>query len=166
MYKALKPALLIILLSVCFVISAYAQKTIGIDSLINHEKDYNNKTVTVEGEAIGEVLERGDYAWVNINDGTNAIGIWMTESDAKKIEYFGDYKHVGDTLRRTGIFSDDSKAHGGDVDIHAASMDIIKKGSRVDDTVSNSKAITAAILFCSASIVAYAYFRIVKKVKR
>ncbi len=166
MCKALKPALLIVLLSVCFVISAYAQKSIDIDSLINNEKDYNNKTVIVEGEAIGEVLERGDYAWVNINDGTNAIGIWMTEADAKTIEYFGDYKHVGDTLRITGIFSSDCKEHGGDVDIHAASMEIIKKGNTVHDVVSNSKAITAAILLCAALIIAYIYFRIVKKGKQ
>ena len=154
------------MLSVSLAISAYAQESTAIDSLINNEKTYNNKTVVVEGEAIGEVLERGDYAWVNINDGTNAIGIWMTESDAKTIEYFGDYKHVGDTLRITGVFSDDCKQHGGDVDIHAASMEIIKKGNTVDDKVSNSKAITAAILLCAALVIAYIYLRIVKKAKR
>lgn len=147
------------------IVSANAEHTIDINSLINNSKDYTNKTVTVQGEAIGEVLERGDYAWVNINDGSNAIGIWMKLSDAKTIEYFGDNKHIGDTIKVTGAFSRDCTEHGGDVDIHSSSMEIVKKGYTVKDAISSTKVIAAAILFCVAIIAALIYSRLIKRAK-
>lgn len=104
MRKTLKLICFAALFAVCFILPANAEETIGINDLINNAETYDKQTVVVEGEAIGEVLERGDYAWVNINDGTNAIGIWMTETEAKTIETFGDYKHIGDTLKITGVF--------------------------------------------------------------
>lgn len=163
MYKALKPLILTILLSVCFVVSANAQETIEINSLINSANSYDNQMVTVEGEAIGEALERGNYAWVNINDGTNAIGIWMKISDAKAIEYFGDNKHIGDILEITGVFTRNCSEHGGDVDIHLNSMEIVKKGYVVNDEISSTKAIAAAILLSAALIISFFYIKDAKK---
>lgn len=165
MHKTLKPILLIALLAVCFVISASAAETIGINDLVNNAETNEKQTVTVEGEAIGEVLERGDYAWVNINDGTNAIGVWMTEDDAKTIETFGDYKHIGDTLKITGIFSRNCNEHGGDVDIHCTSLEIVKNGYTVKNEISNTKVMTAAGLLFAALVIVYIYFKGLKRVK-
>jgi len=165
MRKTLKPLMLAALLSVCFVIAANAEETVKINSLIDNAESYNNQSVTIEGEAIGEVLERGDYAWVNVNDGTNAIGIWMKASDVKTIEYFGDYKHIGDTLRITGLFSRNCTEHGGDVDIHCTTIDIVKTGNAVQDGISATKIALAAILFCAAVLMALIYYRTIKKNK-
>ena len=165
MRKTLKPLLLAGLLSVCFTIAANAEETVQINSLINSAETYNSQTVTIEGEAIGEVLERGDYAWVNVNDGSNAIGIWMKASDAKIIEYFGDYKHVGDTVRVTGVFSRECAEHGGDVDIHCAGIEIMKTGNLVQTEVSATKLILAGILLCAAIIISFIYNRTIKKKK-
>ena len=165
MRKALKQFLLAFMFSACLFVPAEAIKTIDINSLVTCAETYDNQTVTVEGEAIGEVLDRGDYAWVNINDGTNAIGIWMTVSEAETIENFGDYKHIGDTLKITGVFSRNCTEHGGDVDIHCASMEITKSGYRIDDKVSSSKAVAASVLLCSALIIVYIYFKVLKRLK-
>lgn len=163
MHKALKTLLTIIFLSALFTISAVATETTSINSLIDKSLLLNNTTVTVEGEAIGEVLERGDYAWVNISDGTNAIGIWLKMSDAEKVKHFGDFKHIGDTIRITGTFSSNCSEHGGDVDIHCNSFELVKAGHAVKDEVSNTKLITAAILFCLALIVGFICRKIVRK---
>ena len=56
-----------------------------INELIENGKRLNMNIVVLEAEAIGEVLERGDYAWVNVNDKTNAIGIWVTKEDASQL---------------------------------------------------------------------------------
>ena len=165
MQKVLKPIFLAVLFVTCLIVSASAASTIGINDLINKAATYDKQTVTVEGEAIGEILERGDYAWVNINDGTNAIGIWMTESDAKTIKYFGDYKHIGDTLKIMGTFSRNCTEHGGDVDIHCTSLDIVKNGYAVKDKISNTKEMTAAGLLLAALIIAYIYFKGLKKAR-
>ena len=126
---------------------------------------YNGQTVTVEGEAIGEALERGEYSWVNISDGTNAIGIWMKKADEDSIKFYGDYKHLGDTVRVTGVFSRDCAEHGGDVDIHCASLSIVKAGHSVLSAVTQKKIAIAAILAFFAALLAYFYLRESKKHK-
>jgi len=165
MCKALKAMIIAALLSALFMISAGAEEVTDINSLINETEAFNNQSVTVEGEAIGEVLERGEYAWVNISDGTNAIGVWMKAEDAESIGCFGDYKHIGDTIRITGVFSNNCTEHGGDVDIHCASMSIVKTGYSVKNTVSQTKTVYAAALLCLACAMALIYFRSVKKRK-
>jgi hypothetical protein len=159
---------LIISVTVGIVLSVYAAETVNIaeattiNDLIENTKTFDGMQVTIKGEAIGEVLQRGEYAWVNINDGTNAIGIWLKSADAEKISSFGDYKHIGDTIQITGIFSRDCKEHGGDVDIHCASIDIITKGIVITEKLAPLKAFAGAVLFCIALIVAYIYFRVKK----
>ncbi len=166
MYKAFKALILMTLITACFAVPVSAAGITEINGLIENAAAFNNQTVTVQGEAIGEALDRGEYAWVNINDGTNAIGIWLKSSDAETITYFGDYKHIGDTVRIIGIFSRDCSEHGGDVDVHCSSIEIIKKGHPVNEEVSFTKVSAAAILFCAALIVAYIYFRMAKKSKQ
>ncbi|PKM72182.1 MAG: DNA-binding protein [Firmicutes bacterium HGW-Firmicutes-16] len=153
-------------ISLCFIISANAEETVSINSLVDDAETYDNQKVTVEGEAIGEVLERGDYAWVNINDGTNAIGIWMKTSDAEIIKYFGDYKHVGDTVRITGVFSRNCTEHGGDVDIHSVAIEIVKTGRAVQDEISDAKIVIAVVLLCTAALITLIYLKITKNKKQ
>ena len=162
MQKRLKTVLLlfIFMLMACSSVLVNAAQTTSINDLVNNAKAYDTQTVTVQGEAIGEALERGDHAWVNMNDGSNAIGIWMTAADAKTIKTYGDYKHVGDTLKVTGVFSRSCPEHGGDVDIHCTSIEIVKSGYPVKIEPSNSKIIVASILFCAAAIFSYVYFKI------
>lgn len=133
--------------------AASAASATPINDLINYSSKYTGQTVTVEGEAIGEVLARGDYAWVNINDGTNAIGIWMKLADAQKIQVFGNYKNKGDTLRVTGLYSTNCTEHGGDVDIHAADMTIVKQGGPTPESISPAKiAITVFFVFIALAV--------------
>ncbi|MFZ3131217.1 MAG: hypothetical protein WA125_08990 [Desulfosporosinus sp.] len=162
--------MIVLIISVTFVIvlpvhaaeAAYVAEATTINDLIENANTFDGMQVTVRGEAIGEVLQRGAYAWVNINDGTQAIGIWLKTIDAEKISSFGDYKHIGDTIQITGIFSRDCKEHGGDVDIHCASIVILTKGIVVTENLAPIKAYIGAALFCIAIIVAYIYFRVKK----
>ena len=101
------------------------------------------------------MLPRGDHAWVNINDGTNAIGVWMTLADAKKISCYGDYHHTGDTLCVTGTFSRNCAEHGGDVDIHCAAMRIVNAGSTVAHPADGAKKAAAAGLSAAALLAAF-----------
>jgi hypothetical protein len=154
---------LIIVFFLCAVVivagsPASAVSTVAINHLVEKSTEYDGQTVNVQGEAIGEVIERGEYAWVNLGDGGNAIGIWMTLENAEKIQYFGDYKNVGDTLLITGIFTRNCSQHGGDVDIHCDVLEILAPGHRVAETVSPVKILTAfilAVLAASAVIVTF-----------
>jgi hypothetical protein len=142
-----------------------AYKTTDINQLIENAKALDGKEVTVQGEAIGEPLPRGDDCWINMSDGTNAIGIWMKASDAQKIIRFGDYKNKGDVIRVTGIFNRACVEHGGEADIHNNSMFIVQKGAPVKEQIPTAKIIAAAFLLIftlSALFVVY-HFNIVKR---
>ncbi len=165
MRKVIKTFLISALTAVYFTISAAAADIFKINDLIENISGFNEKQVIVEGEAIGEILQRDEYAWVNINDGSNAIGIWLTSGDAEKITAFGDYKHIGDTIRITGTFSRDCKEHGGDVDIHSNNIEIISKGYTVKEEIGHEKVVAAAVLFSTAIIITGIY-AIVKKPKQ
>lgn len=136
---------------------------ITINELIDNSKEYDKKRVTVQGEAIGEVLERGQYAWVNINDGSNAIGIWLTAENVKKITTFGDYKHKGDIVQITGVFHRACTQHGGDIDIHNIQVEIVENGYNIKEVIPNVKIILAIVLATFALILSSFYFTISKK---
>ena len=117
---------------------SYAQP-ISSTELINNAKQYDEKTVVYQGEAIGDIMVRGEYAWINVNDGKNAIGIWVYKKFAETIRYTGAYKTKGDLVEVEGIFNRSCKEHGGDLDIHAASIRKIKEGFAIDEPLDSGK---------------------------
>jgi hypothetical protein len=108
--------------SVCF-----AQSISSIE-LINNAKQYDGKTITYEGEVIGDVMKRGDFAWINLNDGVQAIGVWLQNSLLKDITFTGSYSSKGDMVEVKGVFHRACPEHGGDLDIHAQSIRKISPG--------------------------------------
>lgn len=92
---------------------------VASDKLIENAKVYNNQFVEYQGEAVGDVMDRGSFAWVNLHDGKNAIGVWLKTGQAAVIKYKGEYKFKGDTILIKGIFHRACPQHGGDLDIHA-----------------------------------------------
>lgn len=115
--------------------------------LIGKAKDYDRKEIVYEGEAIGDVMRRGkQYAWVNVSDGDNAIGIWSPWFLVKDVTFLGSYKYKGDILETTGQFNRVCIEHGGDLDIHAQKINILKKGHKVEHPVNPKKVKLAIVL--------------------
>ncbi len=165
MYNICKTLILIILIIFCVVGTVNAENITEINKLVSNMNVFDGQVVTIEGETIGETMNRGTPSWINVSDGTNALGIWLPSSEAERITSFGDYKHKGDTVRISGIFSKNSPEHGGDVEIDCSSLEIIKKGHTVDEKFTNAKIITATLLFSIAFMLTYAYFHVVQKTK-
>jgi hypothetical protein len=44
------------------------------------------------------------------------------------IKYYGDYHNIGDSVRVTGVFNRACKEHGGDMDIHCDSIEVVSNG--------------------------------------
>ena len=163
MGKRIKVIVLLSLFIICFTSIAQGANITDINQLIEGAKTYDGQEVTVKGEAIGEALERGEFAWVNINDGSNAIGIWLALDDAKIISFFGDYKNKGDIIEVTGIFSRDCKEHGGDVDIHSNIISIIQKGFVEKESLAKTKIIIGIV---SVVFALFIFFFFLKQLKR
>jgi hypothetical protein len=110
--------------------SASAAEVTSTD-LIEKAFALDGETVVYTGEAIGETLQRGDHAWVNLSDGANAIGVWVDTEMLSMISTVGRYGQVGDTLQVTGVFHRACREHGGELDIHAVQMTVVKAGYAV-----------------------------------
>ncbi|MEK7313927.1 MAG: DNA-binding protein [Deltaproteobacteria bacterium] len=112
-------------------IDCYAQPLVSSVELIEKAKEIDGKEIVYEGEVIGEVMTRGEYSWVNLNDGLNAVGVWMGNDFLSLISFAGGYKYRGDWLQVRGVFNRACRQHGGDMDIHAQDIIKIRSGRAV-----------------------------------
>lgn len=119
--------------SICF-----AQAYTSLD-LLNNTKEYDDKTVNYKGEVIGDVMIRGDYAWLHVNDGSIAIGVWAPKMMIQDIRYAGDYHKKGDIVEVFGTFHRSCLEHGGDLDIHASEIKKITSGNLIVQLISRKK---------------------------
>ena len=164
MRKSLEILILFLFSLIIFALPcAASDNIIKLNDLIEKSNLLDNSEVTVHGEVIGEALERGKYAWLNINDTTNATGIWVKKSDIGKIQFYGDYKHSGDIVKITGVFHRACPEHGGDVDIHCTNIEIIKSGYIINESLSTGKIITTCLLIAVAAVTGGLYLSIRKK---
>jgi hypothetical protein len=125
--------------------AVYAQP-ISSTELINNAKQYDGKVVVYAGEVIGDVMARQDHAWINVHDGNNAIGIWLSKDLTRDIRYTGSYKAKGDWVEVTGVFQRACLEHGGDLDIHAQKIRTIKSGSVVPEELDFNKGYIVVVL--------------------
>lgn len=122
--------ILVVIMIFLFMFSNIASaQSVRITELINEASLYDGKSVSIEGEAIGHLMKRGDHAWFNINDGVTSLGIWANVEIANQIQYLGKHSVVGDRVKIDGIFNSHCAMHGGDTDIHAENLVIIERGN-------------------------------------
>ena len=128
-------------------IFAFAQVVTSMD-LINKAKSYDGKTVIYRGEVVGDIMLRKDYAWINANDGKNAMGIWLKKELVKDLRFLGSYSYLGDAVEAEGEFHRACPEHGGDMDIHAQTLIIGQQGSKIIHQIKIGKVkVAASVLF-------------------
>jgi len=118
--------------------ASYAQP-ISSSELIKNALDYDGQEVVYEGEVIGDIMVRGEYAWINVRDENYALGIWLDKDLTRDILYTGSYKSQGDRLEISGVFHRACRQHGGDLDIHAKQIRTIIPGSQTLEKVNLAK---------------------------
>lgn len=120
----------------------------------------SGQSVLLEGEAIGDVLRAGsDHVWLNVLSGGTAVGVWMPRDLADSVANLGDYRTSGDTVRVSGTFNFACDDHGGDLDIHAAELQVIATGGSTHRPIEPYKYVIAAVLACAAALQAVLYQR-------
>lgn len=145
---------IIILSAACCLLSSVcsAQPTVSSTELIENAKELDGKEVAYQGEAIGEVMTRGNYSWVNLHDADNALGVWLPNNFLGLISFTGSYTARGDWLEVKGIFNRACAMHGGDLDIHAAHLAKIRDGRQVKHRLVTEKQrlsiILSGVLLC------------------
>lgn len=142
--------------------AAAEQATVGLNELIEHAADYDKTEICFKGEAIGDILYRNANAWVNLSDGNNsAIGVYMTAESAGGITALGGYGQTGDILVVRGTFNRACAEHGGDMDIHAESIEYISRGAAYQPELPQWLVpLAAGGSICAICIAAFAFLRI------
>ena len=125
-------------------------ESVGSTRMIEEAGELDGLTVEFSGEAIGSALARGGMAWVNIADPGGAMGVWMSAEAVRSIRYFGSYSFRGDELRVKGVFHRACGEHGGDMDIHAMEIEVIRLGERILHPPSAARLLFAAVLVVTA----------------
>ena len=83
MVKTFKTIILICILVFSFSITCMAQEYSNYNELIENGRKIDNSKITLKGEAIGEAMNRGKYSWINISDGSTAMGICIKDEQAQ-----------------------------------------------------------------------------------
>ena len=119
--------------------------------LIDRAGEYDGQELVYSGEVIGDILHAGDHVWLNVSDGSNALGVWVRYDLASMAELPGRYGQRGDIIRVSGTFYRACPEHGGDMDLHADAVTLIERGYPVGHAVPLWKVWLAALLTIAAS---------------
>lgn len=165
MHKKLTFLFLTMILVVSFQLNVFASDIMSVNYLIENAKALDGTQVLIQGEAIGESMQRRNYSWVNVKDSTNAIGIWVKNDDRLVITYFGNYNNIGDSIKITGIFHKACIEHGGEPDIHCEKLLIEKKGYTDIKKVSYEKVILSITLLIVLFISGFAVYNFILRKK-
>ncbi len=130
-----------------------------VSELIENAKVLDGNEVTITTEMIGDVMKRGDHAWINGLDSTGVMGLWVPAPLASEVKILGNGKYKGDTFRITGIFHRACQEHGGDMDIHVNGLDLTAPGYASDQSISRTKLLYAAVLSLLGIVFAGVYYK-------
>ncbi|BBJ27821.1 DNA-binding protein [Athalassotoga saccharophila] len=145
-----------------FVSVIFAMPTIS--DMINNPSTYDGKFLTVQGQAVGSIMRRGDYAWVNMTDGSQTLGFWMPYSLATQIKYTASYNFKGDLLTVEGTFVAMSLKHDGDMEFDVSKIVKIVPGGRIAHKIDLDKVIFLIFLSLIVSLLWILKKRIFSKV--
>ncbi|MCM8778229.1 MAG: hypothetical protein NC834_00335 [Candidatus Omnitrophica bacterium] len=120
--------IIILIFAFCILNFRCFAEIISSTELLKNPRDYDGKRIIYEGEVIGDVMERGSFVWVNLKDKKFALGVYLAKEILPPIKFLGSYKATGDFLRIVGTFHAHCLEHGGDMDIHAEKVEMIKEG--------------------------------------
>ncbi|MCX5666578.1 MAG: DNA-binding protein [Candidatus Omnitrophica bacterium] len=144
-YSVLRIAFVIVV-AILFTANCYAVVW-SSNELIEKAKELNGRKLNYRGELVTTILNRGEYSWINLSDNFNAIGVWCKSSLLTGVKFAGDYKNRGDTIEVNGIFNRACSIHNGELDIHADTVKIVKKGYPVVRRMDLKRINSAAALF-------------------
>ncbi|MGE5589422.1 MAG: hypothetical protein ACM3ZA_02150 [Bacillota bacterium] len=132
------------------------------NDLVERAMEVDGQWVVYQGEALGDLMVRGDTAWLNVGGASYAIGVLMPADEAAKVKTLGNYRFNGDTVRVVGIFHRADPAQGGDLDIVASSLEVVKPGAPRPEPRPGNRVYTAAAL----SLLALVLFLTTHRVRR
>jgi hypothetical protein len=109
---------------------ASAEPNTTIVGLTNAGQQLDGQEVTIQGEAVGDILIADrNRRWLMLQDGGATISVLVSAEDAAKVTRLGRYGQVGTRLEVTGEFQAGCAEHDGLTDVHAVRVLVVDGGS-------------------------------------
>ena len=106
-----------------------------IESLFDQSSLYDNRTVQVVGEVVGDCIQANDGTgdcWIMLTsvyeDNSSSISVLLSAELASQIDRYGRYGVTGTTLQVRGTYHQVCDVHDGLPDIHATNSSVLSKG--------------------------------------
>lgn len=122
-----------------------------VASLYSQASLYNNRTVQVTGEVIGDrIVAHDNLCWVMLTETVatdkSSISVLMSNELADQIDHYGRYGVQGSTMQVRGIYHQACDEHDGLPDIHATTSSILTRGHDIPDEPDFGKIIVGVVL--------------------
>ncbi|MFA5039143.1 MAG: hypothetical protein WC732_05625 [Candidatus Omnitrophota bacterium] len=134
-----------VLVIFCCFFSAVPVFAFASENLISEAAMFDGSTVSYTGEAVGPILPRGDFSWISLHDGKNAISCWIPKSLLGDIRRTGGYGRKGDVVAVIGTFHRSCPEHGGALDIHAKYVMLESPGAALPEYLGTAKIVMSAV---------------------
>lgn len=125
-------------------------RAVSSNDLIEQPTRWDGQEVTYRGEVVGDVMRRGRWVVLNVNDGTYAMGVWAPVQYAEELSLAGRYGVKGDTVEVRGVYHRACPEHGGDPDLHADRLVVVSPGSLRPEAFHRREAAAAGALLAVA----------------
>lgn len=132
---------------------------------------YDGRTVTFSGEVVGSLLERGNSAWLQLNDdryglrlgplpmvdvaaGANeSVAVTIPTVESRKIGLVGGADAQGDRVTVVGTFHASDPGDAGNPTIRAEELRVLEAGRRYQRSADAARTVTAVGLLFAAAVV-------------
>ena len=110
-----------------------------IDSLFNQASLYDERTVQIVGEVIGDriIADRYGNVWITLTatetEDKSTISVLMSEDQASQIDRYGKYGVTGTILQVRGTYHQACSEHDSLPDIHATESSVMSRGLEKPD---------------------------------
>lgn len=108
-----------------------AAPSVSSTELITHGKHFNGMAIIYTGQVVGPPIQHGASDWINVTDGSFALGVLIPQKDLSTIRRFGNYWQVGTEVKVFGVFHNADPRAGGETDIRAEKIVAIAPGHPV-----------------------------------
>ena len=141
----------------------------SITELSTADASFDNQTVQVVGEAVGDTLKvegASGYRWITLAESdaesggaTNAsISVYMTEQQASLIDTFGAYGSEGTILQVSGTYHLACTEHFGESDLHAETVTVAQAGSTTEEAIVIENFIPGVVLIVLGFVLMALYY--------
>lgn len=135
-----------------------------VSSLYSQASLYDQHTVQVTGEVIGDRIRATDNAcWITLTEtiatDSSTISVLMSNELAAQIDHYGRYGVKGTTLQVRGTYHQACDEHDGLPDIHVTNCSVLARGEDVPDQLDLSDlAVAFVMLGLGAALMGSFYF--------